>query len=241
MLDFAKFLLFIRLRVDRIRFFKASFPHPSSIHLPLSEIPLQSQGHQRPEMGISFSRRRTNSYLQNQPPPPLPRPHPPHLVSSSYFYAASDPPHLPPPSTLPLPQPQNYVFAANAPYTPSPYPPPNTCNFYPTHNPPPTPSYYSQPQPQPQPPPYASSFNYANPNPMMIRPNYHPQHQFNQSNGWPAVLPSLPPPPYVEHQNAKKVRNDVNVHKGTLRLEVDRHNPDHHLVSFVFDALFDGR
>lgn len=76
---------------------------------------------------------------------------------------------------------------------------------------------------------------------MMIRPNFNPQHQFNQSNGWPVVLPSLPPPPYVEHQNAKKVRNDVNVHKGTLRLEVDHDNPDHYLVSFVFDALFDGR
>lgn len=50
-----------------------------------------------------------------------------------------------------------------------------------------------------------------------------------------------PPPPYVEHYNAKKVRNDVNVHKDTLKLEVDEQNPDHHLVSFVFDALFDGR
>jgi hypothetical protein len=26
-----------------------------------------------------------------------------------------------------------------------------------------------------------------------------------------------------------------------LRLEVDQHNPDHHLVSFVFDAVFNGR
>lgn len=48
------------------------------------------------------------------------------------------------------------------------------------------------------------------------------------------------PPPYVEHQNAKKVRNDVNVRKDTVRLEVDEQNPDHHLVSFVFDAVFDG-
>lgn len=48
------------------------------------------------------------------------------------------------------------------------------------------------------------------------------------------------PPPYVDHQNAKKVRNDVNVHKDTLRLEVDEQHPDHHLVSFVFDAMFDG-
>jgi hypothetical protein len=48
------------------------------------------------------------------------------------------------------------------------------------------------------------------------------------------------PPPYVDHQQAKKVRNDVNVHKDTLRLEVDELNPDHHLVSFIFDAMIDG-
>jgi hypothetical protein len=26
-----------------------------------------------------------------------------------------------------------------------------------------------------------------------------------------------------------------------LHLEVDQNNPDHHLVSFVFDAVFNGR
>ena len=82
----------------------------------------------------------------------------------------------------------------------------------------------------------------------MGRSSYQPYYA-NQSNYWPPIrhpvaapLPQQqPPPPYVEHQNAKKVRNDVNVHKGTLRLEVDEQNPDHFLVSFVFDALFDGR
>lgn len=48
------------------------------------------------------------------------------------------------------------------------------------------------------------------------------------------------PPPYVENQNAKKVRNDVNVHRDTLRLQVDESVPGHHLVSFVFDAIFHG-
>lgn len=56
----------------------------------------------------------------------------------------------------------------------------------------------------------------------------------------PPPLLQNPPPPFVDHQNAKKVRNDVNVHKDTLRLQVDDLNPDHHLVSFVFDAVFDG-
>ncbi|KAJ6980736.1 hypothetical protein NC653_024171 [Populus alba x Populus x berolinensis] len=36
------------------------------------------------------------------------------------------------------------------------------------------------------------------------------------------------------------LENDVNVHKDTLKVEIDVSNPDHHLVSFVFDALFDG-
>lgn len=53
--------------------------------------------------------------------------------------------------------------------------------------------------------------------------------------------PAVEPPRYVEHQSAKKVKNDVNVHKDTLRIAVDEQNPDHHLVSFVFDAMYDGR
>lgn len=36
------------------------------------------------------------------------------------------------------------------------------------------------------------------------------------------------------------MKNDVNVHKDTLRVFVDEQNPDHHLVSFVFDAMYDG-
>lgn len=84
----------------------------------------------------------------------------------------------------------------------------------------------------------------------MARSNYQPYYA-NHGNYWPPIRPPVAapppqqpppqqPPPYVEHQNAKKVRNDVNVHKDTLRLEVDEQNPDHYLVSFIFDALFDG-
>lgn len=79
---------------------------------------------------------------------------------------------------------------------------------------------------------------------MMGQAANYPPYYANQTNVWPAVrppvVPALPPLPYVEHQNAKKVRNDVNVHKDTLRILVDEQNPDHHLVSFEFDALFDG-
>lgn len=72
---------------------------------------------------------------------------------------------------------------------------------------------------------------------------YQPPYYANQAHGWPTAARQSqvgPPPPYVDHQSAKKVRNDVNVHKHTLKIEVDEENPDHVLVSFVFDALFDG-
>lgn len=48
-------------------------------------------------------------------------------------------------------------------------------------------------------------------------------------------------PPYVEHKAAKKIKNDVNVHKDTIKISLDDQSPDSHLVSFTFDALIDGR
>ncbi|XVF06142.1 hypothetical protein REPUB_Repub06bG0022000 [Reevesia pubescens] len=51
---------------------------------------------------------------------------------------------------------------------------------------------------------------------------------------------SLAPPPYVDHKSAKKIKNDVNIHKDTIRLFLDDNNLDSHLVSFTFDALVDG-
>lgn len=48
------------------------------------------------------------------------------------------------------------------------------------------------------------------------------------------------PPPYFDHQTAKKIRNEVNVHKDTIKLEVDEGNTESSLVSFTFDALVDG-
>lgn len=48
------------------------------------------------------------------------------------------------------------------------------------------------------------------------------------------------PPPYVDHKTAKKVKNDVNVHKDTIKLLLDEQSSDSHLVSFTFDALVDG-
>lgn len=56
----------------------------------------------------------------------------------------------------------------------------------------------------------------------------------------PPAQVSLPAVPFVDHQSAKKVKNDINVHKDTIKLEVDMLNKDCHLVSFTFDALVDG-
>ncbi|KAL4590229.1 hypothetical protein LXL04_003155 [Taraxacum kok-saghyz] len=124
---------------------------------------------------------------------------------------------------------------------------------------------YSAPQPPLQPPPppppalplpappvfhpYDAS-SYSN-NALNIRPNFwsYNQQQANYNYGWaphmrlPHMVPApppVPPPTYVEHQQAKKVKNHVNVHKDTLKIEIDVQNPDCHLVSFVFDAMFDG-
>ncbi|XP_076955882.1 putative E3 ubiquitin-protein ligase LUL4 [Bidens hawaiensis] len=130
-----------------------------------------------------------------------------------------------------------------------------------------SPPYIYSPPPPPVYHPYTDGGNYSNTtnnnnnnnNGLMVRPNYggysHPQQpqlqpqvQPNYNYGWgPPVrppymvpVPSVAPPVYVEHNQAKKVKNHVNLHKETLKVEVDKENPDCHLVSFVFDALFDG-
>ncbi|RDX71084.1 putative E3 ubiquitin-protein ligase LUL4, partial [Mucuna pruriens] len=165
-------------------------------------------------MGISWSGRRRNNYIQNPP---------------AYYYPPES--HPPPPPLPPPPPPQGYFPPSTAPYctnygaAPSlPPPPPQTHSLS---------FYYSTPN---------GFTNYANSTGNRL--HYHP-HPFYQPQpqpvGWTATRSSpSTPPPYVDHQTAKKIRNYVNVHKDTLRLEVDQDNPDHHLVSFVFDAVYDG-
>ncbi|GFY94854.1 hypothetical protein Acr_10g0002390 [Actinidia rufa] len=72
---------------------------------------------------------------------------------------------------------------------------------------------------------------------MMGQSNHHP-HYSNQYNGWLEFQP--PPPSYVDHQSAKKLKNDINVHKDSIRILVDEQYPDYRLVSFTFDAMVDG-
>ncbi|CAH2049680.1 unnamed protein product [Thlaspi arvense] len=101
-------------------------------------------------------------------------------------------------------------------------------------------SYASESYPYPAPTPYAYP---AQPLPPPPVPPICPSHYYY--GGYSACNYANPtinrPPGYVDHQEAKKVRNDVNVHKDSLRLLADSQNPDHYLVSFDFDALFDGR
>ncbi|BAT87423.1 hypothetical protein LR48_Vigan09g212000 [Vigna angularis] len=176
-------------------------------------------------MGISWSSRRRNNYIQNTPPP-LPPP--------LYYYRPQF--NHPPP---PLP-PQGYFQPSTTTYSPH-----NNNNYA---APPPLVPPPQTPQPPPPPQTHSISFyhpnqsaytNYANsaPNRHHYPPSYH-----SQPTLWPAATraSASTPPPYVDHQTAKKIRNYVNVHKDTLRLEVDQENPDHHLISFVFDAVYDG-
>ncbi|KAL3814549.1 hypothetical protein ACJIZ3_015817 [Penstemon smallii] len=189
-------------------------------------------------MGLSWSKRH-----HHHPPPPTSNPPPPRPPS---------PPHSfpPPPPVLQSPQAPTYAFAANAPYAnitpqcphqsqqPS-FPP------IPSRPPPLIPYNYNN---------YSYNFsNYPSSRPINITGQYRPYYNNNNNNnnippqvsGWgpgPSAAPVLQshPAPYVDHQNAKKVKNDVNVHKDTIRIQLDEQNPDSYLVSFTFDALVDG-
>ncbi|KAL1803869.1 hypothetical protein ACET3Z_032516 [Daucus carota] len=172
-------------------------------------------------MGISWSNNNNNNRRRNTPnyyQTPYP--------SSQYISSPSS-------------SSSSYCYPLD-PY-PAPYP-------YPAHPPPPPPatpiysSYYS-----------SGGYNACNyTSPVMGMSSFGPYYSYGyQDNGWVGIpaapmavtaeaVAALPPPAYVEHQEAKKVKNDVNVHKDTIRLVRDEAYPDHHLVSFVFDAMFDG-
>ncbi|XP_059648548.1 probable E3 ubiquitin-protein ligase LUL4 isoform X2 [Cornus florida] len=168
-------------------------------------------------MGLSWSSRRRHNRRQNHnhQHPSLPQSNPPF----------SNPPPAPP---TPSPPPPSYAFAANAPYHAPQNPPPQ--NPYPT-------------LPSPSPPPQFHAHNYSNyARPMVGQSSYNPYYS-NMSSGWtPPAGPSqlVSPPPYVDHQSTKRIKNDANVHKDTIRVESDDENPDTHLVSFIFDATVDG-
>lgn len=128
----------------------------------------------------------------------------------------------------PSPQPEitanRYVFAAATPY-PNPNPPPQ---------------YYQYPGYYPQPPPIVGAY----PPPYHVGGGVYPA-----PGNWPngphhygaGAVPHHPVTPFVEHQKAVTIRNDVNIKKESLRLEPDEENPGQFLVAFTFDATAPGR
>ncbi|XP_021770600.1 probable E3 ubiquitin-protein ligase LOG2 [Chenopodium quinoa] len=137
------------------------------------------------------------------------------------------PPAPPPPPPPQPPQPEitgnRYVFAAATPF-------PST-GYYQYH--PPAPGYY------PPPPPALSS---AMPLPAPYDHHHQGHHHANWTAGRYHYGPMIPPPatPYIEHQKAVTIRNDVNLKKESLRVERDSENPGKFLVAFTFDATVAG-
>lgn len=121
------------------------------------------------------------------------------------------------------------VFAAVTPYP----------SQYPNQNPDPNPNGLPHPYYQ-----YPSYY----PPPVMPAPYDHhhrPPHVGPNRGNWvggpypcgpmgPAVAP------YVEHQKAVTIKNDVNLKKETLKVVPDEENPGKFLVTFTFDATVSG-
>ncbi|KAF7804463.1 putative E3 ubiquitin-protein ligase LOG2 [Senna tora] len=108
---------------------------------------------------------------------------------------------------------------------------------FPNPNPPP---YYQYPGYYPQQPPAM---------PVPLPGPYDQQHRMGSQQPMdPAWIggrypcgPVMPAPtPYVEHQKAVTIRNDVNIKKETLRIEPDEENPGRFLVAFTYDATVAG-
>ncbi|XP_071706375.1 probable E3 ubiquitin-protein ligase LUL2 [Rutidosis leptorrhynchoides] len=145
----------------------------------------------------------------------------------------------PPPSQQPQPEinANRYVFAAATPYPSNQYPNPNP-NPNPNSVPNPTP-YYQYPTPAYYPPPPAAP-------PLPAPYDHHhrvplePSAQAWVGGRYPCGPVMHPPTPYVDHQKAITIRNDVNLKKETLKIEPDEQNPGKFLVVFTYDATVSG-
>lgn len=97
--------------------------------------------------------------------------------------------------------------------------------------------------------PYTQYFPGYHPMPQLSDPHAHYQSNNSLSNPGTANLTDgrnaqRPVPvfvPYVEHQKALTIHNDVNVKKESLHMKPDEENPEQSLVSFKFDATAAGR
>ncbi|KAJ4893235.1 putative E3 ubiquitin-protein ligase LOG2 [Raphanus sativus] len=73
-------------------------------------------------------------------------------------------------------------------------------------------------------------------------PPPHPYHHPWTAGGrYPYPPGPMVSQPFVEHQKAVTIRNDVNLKKESLKLEPDPDCPGRFLVSFTFDATVSGR
>ncbi|XP_078446591.1 RING/U-box superfamily protein [Wolffia australiana] len=165
-------------------------------------------------------------------------PHPPPLPPSSGPAPDPVPVFSPPP-----PPPPRYVLPANLPYQGASNRPHHLEGLY----------QGAVPYPGPQPNGYNYYYQYPPSGNLPGRSNYQ-YYTVNQGGAWwpssaPITYPSAsssnmvpqhPPAPYVEHQQAVKIKNNINLHKDTISLRRDEQNPEHWLVSFTFDALLDG-
>lgn len=92
--------------------------------------------------------------------------------------------------------------------------------------------------------PYPNYPNYYPPPPTTVRAPlpapYDHHHRPAMDPMW-SRYPPPPPAPYVEHQKAVTIKNDVNIKKETLRIEPDGEDSGKFLVSFTFDATVSGR
>lgn len=131
-----------------------------------------------------------------------------------------------PPPMQPETAPNRYVYAAATPY-PNPTPRPPQYYQYP-------PELYRPAPPGTQmPPPYL-------PAPYDHHHRAAPAHPHWVGGRYPNGAVVLPPPPYVEHQKAVSIKNDINVKKDSLKIVLDEENPGKFLVTFTFDATVDG-
>ncbi|KAL6648435.1 hypothetical protein ACP70R_012659 [Stipagrostis hirtigluma subsp. patula] len=153
--------------------------------------------------------------------------------SSSHGHHHQAPPPPPPQEAAP----NRYVFAAATPYPPQ-YPNPNPPQYYPQYG-----NYYPPPPPS-VPVPLPAPYDHHHRPPTAageFPPPPHPHHYPGWAGRYPSYGPHLPmPTPYVEHQKAVTIRNDVNLKKETLRIEADEDCPGRFLVAFTFDATVAG-
>ncbi|XP_074379258.1 putative E3 ubiquitin-protein ligase LOG2 [Apium graveolens] len=104
----------------------------------------------------------------------------------------------------------------------------------------PYPSQYPNPNPDALPNPYHQYPSYYPP-PVMPAPYDHHHVDPNHGNWVGGPYPCGPTvAPYVEHQKAFTIRNDVNLKKESLRVVPDEENPGSFLVTFTFDATVAG-